>query len=169
MIYIDNRQTKLQVTEELNCLLERVIEFTLNEEGIKIDCEVSVILVDNKEIRKLNNEFRNIDRETDVLSFPMLDYPQNKVFKEVYSDYEFDESYMDEGALVLGDVVLSLEKVKEQSLEYDHSFEREAGYLTVHSILHLLGYDHLDEEQKVFMRSREEHILDKLDIKRYLS
>ena len=109
---------------------------------------------------------RGIDKETDVLSFPMLDYPKDKVYKESYKDFNFDETYMDGDDLVLGDIVLSLEKALEQSKEYDHSFEREASYLVVHSVLHLLGYDHMEEKEKKKMRKREEEILNKLNISR---
>ncbi|MFQ9615744.1 MAG: rRNA maturation RNase YbeY, partial [Clostridium butyricum] len=108
----------------------------------------------------------NIDRETDVLSFPMLDYDNKKIFKEMYKGYEFSQSDFDGEELVLGDIVLSLEKALEQSLEFNHSFEREASYLVVHSVLHLLGYDHMEEEDKVIMRKREEEILNELNITR---
>ena len=166
MIYTDNRQEKIEVTEELVKALEHTIEFSLKEEEVNIPFEISLLFVDNDEIREINNETRNIDKETDVLSFPMLDYPKDKVFKDVYKNYEFDETYMDGEELVLGDIVLSLEKALEQSKEYNHSFKREASYLVVHSVLHLLGYDHMEEDEKKVMRKREEEILGELDIKR---
>ena len=166
MIYTDNRQEKIEVTEELVKELEHTIEFALKEEEVNIPYEISLLFVDNDEIREINNETRNIDKETDVLSFPMLDYPKDKVFKDVYKNYEFDETYMDGEELVLGDIVLSLEKALEQSKEYNHSFKREASYLVVHSVLHLLGYDHMEEDEKKVMRKREEEILGELDIKR---
>ena len=166
MIYTDNRQEKIEVTEELVKELEHTIEFTLKEEEVNIPFEISLLFVDNDEIREINNETRNIDKETDVLSFPMLDYPKDKAFKDVYKNYEFDETYMDGEELVLGDIVLSLEKALEQSKEYNHSFKREASYLVVHSVLHLLGYDHMEEDEKKVMRKREEEILGQLDIRR---
>ena len=132
MIYTDNRQEKIEVTEELVKELEHTIEFALKEEEVNIPFEISLLFVDNDEIREINNETRNIDKETDVLSFPMLDYPKDKAFKDVYKNYEFDETYMDGEELVLGDIVLSLEKALEQSKEYNHSFKREASYLVVH-------------------------------------
>ena len=159
MIYTDNRQEKIEVTEELVKELEHTIEFALKEEEVNIPFEISLLFVDNDEIREINNETRNIDKETDVLSFPMLDYPKDKAFKDVYKNYEFDETYMDGEELVLGDIVLSLEKALEQSKEYNHSFKREASYLVVHSVLHLLGYDHMEEDEKKVMRKREEEIL----------
>ena len=117
MIYTDNRQEKIEVTEELVKELEHTIEFALKEEEVNIPFEISLLFVDNNEIREINNETRNIDKETDVLSFPMLDYPKDKAFKDVYKNYEFDETYMDGEELVLGDIVLSLEKALEQSNE----------------------------------------------------
>ena len=166
MIYTDNRQEKIEVTEELVKELEHTIEFALKEEEVNIPFEISLLFVDNDEIREINNETRNIDKETDVLSFPMLDYPKDKAFKDVYKNYEFDETYMDGEELVLGDIVLSLEKALEQSKEYNHSYKREASYLVVHSVLHLLGYDHMEEDEKKVMRKREEEILGQLDIRR---
>jgi len=166
MILTDNRQNKIEVDDELDNVVKSVVEYTLREEQVNVDCEISIIFVDNNEIRTLNKEFRDIDRETDVLSFPMLDYPKDSVYKEVYKDYSFDASYLDEGRLVLGDMALSLEKAKEQSKEYGHSFLREVCYLTVHSILHLLGYDHMEEQEKMIMRNREEEILAAFNITR---
>jgi probable rRNA maturation factor len=166
MILIDNRQNIVEVTKELERNIENAVKLTLEEELMNIPEEVSVILVDNNEIRELNKEFRNIDRATDVLSFPMLEYSDNEVYKDIYLDYTFDPIDLDEGRLVLGDIVISLEKALEQSDEYGHSFMREVCYLTTHSTLHLLGYDHMEEEQKIRMRSREEYILNKMDLSR---
>jgi probable rRNA maturation factor len=166
MIFIDNRQSKIQVTQELETTIKDVIEYTLKEEKLFIDNEVSVIFIDNREIKEINLEQRRIDEVTDVLSFPMLHYPDNKVFKEVYLNYEFDQSDLFEGRLIIGDVALSLERAKEQSEEFDHTFTRECAYLTVHSILHLLGYDHMEESQKKVMRKREEEILNNFKISR---
>ncbi len=166
MIFIDNRQNKIEVTEELETVIKDVIEYTLKEEKLVIDNEVSVILIDNDEIREINLKQRGIDKITDVLSFPMLHYPQDKVFKDVYLNYEFDQSDLYDERLVIGDVALSLEKAKEQSEEFGHSFIRECAYLTVHSILHLLGYDHMEEVPKNIMRKREEEILNNFKISR---
>jgi probable rRNA maturation factor len=166
MIFIDNRQNKIQVTQELETAIKDVIEYTLKEEKLFIDNEVSVIFIDNKEIKEINLEQRRINEVTDVLSFPMLHYPNNKVFKEVYLNYEFDQSDLFEGRLIIGDVALSLERAKEQSAEFGHTFTRECAYLTVHSILHLLGYDHMEESQKKVMRKREEEILSNFKISR---
>jgi len=166
MIYVDNRQNKLEITDDFVNKLSEVIEFALKEEEVHIKCEISLLFVDNEEIKEINNDTRGINRETDVLSFPMLEYEDKKVFKEIYKDYKFSPADFDGEELVLGDIVLSLEKALEQSEEFNHSYEREASYLVVHSVLHLLGYDHMEEEEKSVMRSREEEILNRLNITR---
>lgn len=166
MILIDNRQSNIIIKKEEEEILKEIIDYTLKEEGVNIEYEVSVIFVDNTAIRELNLEFRNIDSETDVLSFPMLEYTPKKVFKDLYIDYHFTDDCYDEDRLVLGDIALSLEKAKKQSEEFGHSFIREVCYLTIHSLLHLLGYDHIEEDDKLKMRIREEEILGKFNIKR---
>ena len=166
MIYVDNRQTKINMSEEEIEKLKNAINFALKEEEVNVETEVSLVFVDNEEIREINRENRNIDRATDVLSFPMLEYPEGKVYKDVYKNKKFDETFLDGQELVIGDIVLSLERALEQSKEYNHSFEREASYLVIHSVLHLLGYDHMEEEEKEIMRTREECILNKLNITR---
>ena len=144
--YIENEQDKIEFCEEYENLVKKAVEGTLEYEGFTQTCEVSITFTDNENIRVLNNEFRNIDRETDVLSFPM--------------DDEGDE-------VVLGDVVISLEKAKEQAEEYGHSLEREISFLCVHSCLHLLGYDHeTGEEDEKVMFSKQHEILEKIGQKR---
>lgn len=166
MLYTDNRQNSIEVTDDLINIINEVCDVALKDEEVTIPYQISLLFVDNNEIREINNETRGIDKVTDVLSFPMLDYPENMVFKNVYKNKKFNEIYLDGEELVLGDMVLSLERAKEQSIEYNHSFEREAAYLVVHSVLHLLGYDHMEEEDKVKMRQREEEILNALKITR---
>lgn len=166
MILIDNRQDKINITDELKNKIIETIECALKAEMVNVEAEVSLVFVDNEEIRKLNREFRNIDRPTDVLSFPMLDYPEGRVFKDVYSNYIFHDEDLDGGRLILGDIVLSLEKAEEQSKEYGHSITREACYLATHSVLHLLGYDHMKESEKTVMRKHEESILTILHLER---
>ena len=166
MIYIDNRQDRIEVTEEFIPQIKEVIDFTLKEEGVTIPYEISVILVDNNNIKEINMENRGIDKETDVLSFPLLEYPEGKVYADIYKNNIFSPEFLDGEHLVLGDIVLSLEKAMEQSIDYGHSFMREACYLTVHSALHLLGYDHMKEEEKKCMRLREEEILNAFNLNR---
>lgn len=166
MLYTENRQNKIEVTGEFIEKISEICDFALKEEEMNLEYQISLLFVDNEEIREINNETRNIDKETDVLSFPMLDFEDKKVYKEMYLDFEFDETFKDGNELILGDMVLSLEKALEQSKDYGHSFEREVSYLVVHSILHLLGYDHMIDEDKKKMRKREEEILNKLSITR---
>ena len=168
MIYSSNNQEKILVDSNFEEKISEVVDFALKQEEVNMDYQVSIVFVDNEEIREINKDTRGIDRATDVLSFPMLDYPNKKVFKEVYKNYKFDITYLDNGELILGDIVLSLERAKEQSKEFNHSYLRECGYLVVHSILHLLGYDHMEEDDKKIMRKREEEILNELKITRDL-
>lgn len=138
--------------EELMRLMEKAALTILEDEGIRPDeAEISVTFVSDEEIRELNAAYRGIDRATDVLSFPQFDDAND---------------IPDEGPAVLGDVVISLGRVKEQAAEFGHSEEREAVYLFVHSILHLLGYDHMEEDEKKEMRAAEERTMEKLGITR---
>ena len=166
MLYTDNRQDKIEVNDELINIINEVCEQSLKAEEMNVPYQISLLFVDNEEIREINRDTRGMDKATDVLSFPMLEYPKDKVFKVVYKDTKFNEIYLDGDELVLGDMVLSLERAKEQSIEYNHSFNREVCYLVVHSILHLLGYDHMEDEEKKRMREREEEILGNLNITR---
>ena len=166
MIYKDNRQNLVEINEELSSTIDEIIDYALKEEQVLVPYEVSVIYIDNEGIREINEDTRGIDRATDVLSFPMLEYDNKKVFKDCYVGYEFSQIDLNEGNLVLGDIVLSLERAKEQSEEFGHSFQREVCYLIIHSVLHLLGYDHMEEDDKRIMREREEEILSKFEITR---
>lgn len=155
---IENEQEKLVFTKEHEQLITEVIKAALEHEGFKHDCFVSVTVTDNDNIRVINNEQRGIDSATDVLSFPVLEF-ENGVMVENAGDVFEDK-------LILGDIVLSLERAKEQSIEFGHSFEREIGYLVCHSVLHLLGYDHEDESEREIMRQKEEATLDTLSLTR---
>ena len=130
-------------------LIRRAIEATLDYEQYENPCEVSVTLTNNEEIHKLNRQYRGVDRPTDVLSFPLFDY-----------DGVTEEPPVDELMGMLGDIVLSLEQARLQAEEYGHSFQREIAFLTVHSMLHLLGYDHeTGEEDELDMRRRQTEIM----------
>ena len=149
-IYFDNHQDKLPIHYRLKMLVREAIEATLDYEQYGNPCEVSVSFVDNSEIRELNKKFRSIDKATDVLSFPLFDY-----------EGESEEPPVDEMLGMLGDIVLSLEQTALQAEEYGHSFEREVAFLTVHSMLHLLGYDHeTGEEDEADMRRRQSAVMD---------
>ena len=148
-IYFENEQDKLPITYKLKMLIREAVEATLDFEDYRNICEVSVTFTDNEGIRELNNKFRQIDRPTDVLSFPLFDF-----------DGESDEPPVDDIMNMLGDIVISLEKAQEQAEEFGHSFEREVAFLCVHSMLHLLGYDHeISEEDDKNMRARQSEIM----------
>lgn len=135
-------------------LIKRAVIETLNSEQLTFACEVNVLITNDDEVRKLNITFRDVDEATDVLSFPM------KAF--IAGHYEIDDKELcpETNTFALGDVVLSSERVHTQAKQYGHSVFRETAYLTIHSVLHLLGYDHVDEsEGKRQMRQREEIIL----------
>ena len=146
-VFIKNNQKAVTVTPKMRALVKTAITATLDHEQIENKCEVSVTFSDNEKIRALNRDYRNIDRATDVLSFPL---------------YEKDELEGAIGELMLGDIVLSLERAGEQAEEYGHSFEREVAFLCVHSMLHLLGYDHENESDEEEMRAAQREIMDML-------
>ena len=137
-------------------LIKRCILATLRLEGVNVPCEVSVLITDDEGIREINSRFRGLDKPTDVLSFPA----------QVFLPGEFDRGVADpETRLVpLGDIIISAGRVDKQAHEYGHSRERETAYLVIHSMLHLLGYDHMDKVEKKKMRRREEAILGRCKI-----
>ncbi|MBQ9778291.1 MAG: rRNA maturation RNase YbeY [Clostridia bacterium] len=140
-IYFEDSQEKFKVTYGLKMLVRRAILATLAAENVTADCEVSVTFTDNEGIRAINRAYREIDAPTDVLSFPL-----------------FEES---EAGKQLGDIVLSLERCREQGEEFGHGFERECAFLTVHSTLHLLGYDHVNsEEEEREMREKQTAVVE---------
>lgn len=158
-ILIDDRQSVMEIRDEVYDLLEQVAKRSIELEGLRPDVEISIILIDNEQIKELNRDFRGIDRETDVLSFPAIDYESDE-------DEPTEDINMDTGDLILGDIAISVEKAAQQAEEYGHSFYREMGFLTVHGMFHLLGYDHEDEEEAVIMRQREEMVLSSLGLER---
>lgn len=156
-VYIRNNQTKIKVPVGIRLLIRKCCIAVLNNEGFKENAEISVTFVDNEEIHALNKQYRNMDKPTDVLSFPLGEDGK----------YDFNnetKSYM------LGDIVISIETALKQSKIYGHSLEREIGFLTVHSMLHLLGYDHETSKLDALkMREKEEAVLEKLGISRNIS
>lgn len=143
-VLFDDRQDMMEINGDNEAAIERAVEAVLTEEECDGDFEISVSFVTNEEIKKLNKEYRNVDNETDVLSFPMNE--------------EFD------GVTILGDIVISTQKIIEQADDFGHSPEREMIYLTVHSMLHLLGYDHMENDEKSAMRAKEKEIMKNLKI-----
>ena len=139
-------------------VVKKVIEKCFEEENlINSKLVVTVTFTTPEEIRKINKEYRNIDKATDVLSFPMFE-------KEELDEKIKNDDFVCED--ILGDIIISIEKVKEQAIEYGHSFERELSYMLVHGFYHLMGYDHIEKEDKKKMREKEEKILDILKISR---
>ena len=153
-VRISNDQKDARIPSGIRLLIRRCCHAVLEEEGFEDNAEVSVRFVDNETIHQLNKEFRNMDKPTDVLSFPLGEN----------GEYDTDLST---GAKLLGDIVISIPKAMEQAKEYNHSLQREIGFLTVHSMLHLLGYDHEQGGiEEVHMREKEETVLTKIGLKR---
>ncbi|MGN1410871.1 MAG: rRNA maturation RNase YbeY [Eubacteriales bacterium] len=151
-IYFSNEQNKLKAGFSLRHLIKKAVKTALECENFTRDCMVSVTFTDNAQIREKNREFREIDAPTDVLSFPMYDMKNG----DMPLEGEICE---------LGDIVLSLERAQEQANEFGHSYERECAFLTVHSVLHLLGYDHVNsEEEENEMREHQRVIMKKLGL-----
>lgn len=153
-VYISNNQKDVKVPTGIRLLIRRCCHAVLLDEGIEQACEVSVNFINNEQIRELNREYRGKDTPTDVLSFPLGE------------DGHYDTNG-DTNALMLGDIAISIEKAMEQAERYNHSLQREIAFLTVHSMLHLLGYDHEDGGLPALrMREKEETILKKLGLSR---
>ena len=149
-IYFDNIQSKRPAGYQLKILMRRAIEATLAYEGVKQDVEVSLTFADDESIHRLNLEYRGIDRPTDVLSFPLEEDAEEQTGRSL---------------LVLGDIVISLERAAAQAEEFGHSYEREVAFLCIHSMLHLLGYDHeLGEAEDADMRRRQHEIIDSIGL-----
>ncbi|MBR1481998.1 MAG: rRNA maturation RNase YbeY [Ruminococcus sp.] len=150
-VIITNKQKAVKIPTGIRMLVRRCCNAVLKLENFEGPAEISVTFTDNAGIRELNKQYRDKDIDTDVLSFPM---GENGV-------YDID---METGAKILGDVVISMEKARDQAERFGHSFQREVGYLTAHSVLHLLGYDHIDNLEKVRMREKEELVMEQLGL-----
>lgn len=146
-------------------LIKKVVIASLEYENCPYETEVSITITDNENIQIINREFRAKDKPTDVLSFPMIEFDQPSNFDVI--DESDDELFnLDTGELLLGDIVISLEKAIKQSNEYGHSLERELGFLTAHSMLHLFGYDHMNEAEESIMKEKQEEILKEVGLMR---
>lgn len=149
-IFVDN-QIQGEYDPDIHMpMIEKVILGTLSVENFRTDVEISISFVDDQTIHELNKKFREIDKPTDVLSFPLLD------FVDGVCDYD---EYLETDLLAIGDIVVSIETVKRQAELYGHSFERELGFMIAHSMLHLLGHDHMKEEEEKVMMLKQEKIL----------
>lgn len=160
LIEIENLQENVQVDVELYKKMENIVRCALELEKFSMQSEINIMLVDDNEIREINKEQRNIDKETDVLSFPMTD-----IFKGHLESDEFDRN-PETGNLMLGDIIISMPKVVSQAKEYGHSFERELMFLLVHGVFHLLGYDHQEKVDEDEMIAKQEEVLMKFGIGR---
>lgn len=148
---------------DYEALAKHVIEFALEHEEFPYECEVNLTLTDNEGIREINRTYREIDKPTDVLSFPLINYEKAGDFSALEENYD-DNFNPDTGEIMLGDIIISIEKVKEQADSYGHSIEREFAFLILHSMLHLFGYDHMTEEEAAIMEEKQKIILDKMKI-----
>jgi probable rRNA maturation factor len=166
-ILIENNTEHL-IDEEMRSLLHEIVEKALQLEGYPLNIEVSVTFVNNGEIQELNQQFRQIDKPTDVLSFPMLEFEEGDEDEEGFIDFEGLEDSLnpETGELVLGDIVISVEKAVEQAKAYEHSLKREIGFLTAHSMFHLMGYDHMTPEEEEIMKKKQEQVLQEVDLSR---
>lgn len=152
---------------EYEKLLEEVIIQALEYEKCPYECEINLTFTDDDGIRIINSEFRGLDIPTDVLSFPMVEYETPADFENLDSDENFAMYFNPEsGELLLGDIVISVERAKLQAKEYGHSLKREICFLTAHSMLHLMGYDHMTDDERVIMEKKQDDILNILGITR---
>lgn len=160
LIIIENEQDKVIIEDNINILIEKTINLCMKAEKLDKDYEVSVVIVDDEEIRAINKEHRDIDKLTDVLSFPLVEFVNGELISDE-GDYDMD---LDE--LMLGDIIISAETAQRQAMDYGHSFEREIAFLTAHSCFHLLGYDHMEEKEERVMINKQEGILMELALTR---
>lgn len=158
-------ETSIPFAFDYCALTERVVLGALDYIACPYEAEVNVLFTDNASIREINRENRDIDAPTDVLSFPIGEYPVPGQF-DTLEEEQPDVFHPDTGELMLGDIVISVERVMSQAEEYGHSAERELGFLLAHSILHLCGYDHMEEEERLEMEEKQRQIMDALELYR---
>ena len=173
-IYYDN-QTDYEFDFDYKKVANDVITKTLLHEQFKYDVEVSITFVNEESIRKINKEYRDIDNFTDVLSFPMIEYDSDysRISERKEEMYDFlidiiDIKNPDTDEIILGDIVLCVPVIINQAKEYNHSILREYAFLIVHSMLHLLGFDHIEEDERIIMENKQNQILESLSITRDL-
>ena len=155
-----NKNKNLENKIDYNNIINEILEESLSYLNCPYQCEINVLVTSNKEISLINKEQRGIDKPTDVLSFPFIDFVNVADFSKVEENYSFNFN-SETNDLVLGDIVISLEKALEQSQLYNHSLEREIAFLTAHSVLHLCGYDHIEENDRIEMEKIQDIILNK--------
>ncbi|NLZ80986.1 MAG: rRNA maturation RNase YbeY [Clostridiales bacterium] len=161
-LYIEY-ETEVLLPIEYESIIRQVVEASIEFEKCPYEVELNVVLTDNNEIAQINKKFRNIDNPTDVLSFPMVDYPNPSDYS-IVDEKEEDYFNFETGELMLGDIIISVEKVIEQADNYGHSLKRELGFLVAHSMLHLFGYDHMEAKEMQRMEEKQSKILENLGI-----
>lgn len=162
-VFLENEQDQ-QFDFDFQQVACQVADAVLDQEGCPYEAQINVILTDDEEIRNANRQFRNIDRSTDVLSFPMVDFPVPACYDILEKDPTcFDP---DTGELLLGDIMISIPTAVRQAASYGHGVLREYAFLIAHSMLHLLGYDHMEEEERMLMEKKQEQALESLHITR---
>ena len=162
--YVEN-ETNTEFPFDIEQLLVELMNVVLEREGCPYEAQVNLLLTDNQGIRQYNNEFRKIDSPTDVLSFPMIEFEREGDFSAA-EEAEADCFEPESGELLLGDIVISVEKVKEQAIQFGHSEKREFAFLVTHSLLHLCGYDHMESDEAEVMEKKQNEILNFLGITR---
>ncbi len=162
--YVEN-ETEVTFPFDVEEIVKMVSDKVLDIEDCPYETQINVLLTDNEGIHEFNMEYRGIDRETDVLSFPNLDFEEPGQFV-IEEEREADYFDPDTGELILGDIIISVDKVKEQAESYGHSTKREFAFLVAHSMLHLCGYDHMEEEEAKVMEGKQEEVLNELGITR---
>ena len=163
-LYAEN-DTEVQFDFSVEETATAVIEAVLESENCPYEATVNLLLTDNAGIREYNRQYRNIDRETDVLSFPNLDYETPSNFDKA-KEHAADCFDPDTGELILGDIIVSVDKIREQAHNYGHEEKREFAFLVAHSMLHLCGYDHVEEDERLVMEKKQEAVLNQLGITR---
>ncbi len=162
--YVEN-ETEIRFDFDIKEILDMVMEKVLKQEKCPYEAQVNLLVTDNEGIREYNRMYREVDASTDVLSFPMISYEKEADFS-VAKEQEADCFDPESGELLLGDIIISADKVKEQAEKFGHSEKREFAFLVAHSMLHLCGYDHMEKEEAQVMESRQEQVLEELGITR---
>lgn len=158
-------ETEIKLDIPYEDIIQAVVNEAVDYEKCPYETEVNVILTDNNAIQEINKEYREVDSPTDVLSFPMIDYEVPSDFTGIEDSVE-DYFNPDSGELILGDIIISVEKVMEQAEKYGHSITRELAFLTAHSMMHLFGYDHMQEEEAHIMEAKQNAVLNNINITR---
>jgi probable rRNA maturation factor len=158
-------EAKDKLDFDYEALLKKVVEGCMDFENCPYEAEVSILLTNDEEIQEINREYRKLDVPTDVLSFPATEYAVPGDFSDLEEEYP-DSFHPETGELLLGDIVISVERAIRQAMEYGHTIEREIAFLTAHSMFHLFGYDHMEEEERIRMEEKQKFVLDKLQIYR---